>query len=179
MKNKKFLPRLIFFLVMFAVMRIQGAALVTAATPKGIIDLEFARLLPNFSSMMRQLNETQVVINILLDFLFIPAYWMFLAVAFDKVWLEGPATKFQGRNNHYAAITLGAGLDVVENIFMLICVLGNPTGFLVEATFVLALLKFTAIGLAVLIFVLLYLIPYPFRPKTGSYRNKRSADDRK
>jgi hypothetical protein len=165
MRNKRLLSVLVFFIAMLVAMRIQGAALVTSISPRGIIDLEFARTATLFNAMLQRMGRTNVLINIFLDFIFIISYWLFFTVSFNKLSAGRAAGIFGMQGGHYALISIAALLDIIENISMLICLSAGATQFLVYLTYVVALIKFLAVALAIL-HLLVLLILYFARRKT-------------
>jgi hypothetical protein len=167
MRNKRFLPVLVFFILMFFAMRIQGAALITSFSPRGIIDLEFARIPSLFNQMLQRMGRTNILINVFLDFIFIISYWLFFTVAFNKLSVGRTTAIFQMQGGHYALISVAAVLDIVENISMLICLSAGATPFWVYLTYVVAMIKFFAVALAILHLLILLLLFFAKRRLTA------------
>jgi hypothetical protein len=139
-------------------MRIQGTPLITSISPRGIIDLEFARIPSLFNQMLQRMGQTNVLINIFLDFIFIISYWLFFTVSFNKLSAGRAAGILGMQGGHYALISVAAVLDIIENISMLICLSAGATKFWVYLTYVVALIKFLAVGLAILHLLILLLL---------------------
>lgn len=109
-------------LVMAVAMTIHGHALITPATPWGILNLELARTLPGVESVLdswKQLSDTAMW-NTLMDFSFLAAYsWFFfcgmrfigiLAVRNGASWPSGLTRKLS---------RVPGVLDAIENFFLL------------------------------------------------------------
>jgi hypothetical protein len=81
----KLLISFLFLAATFIVMRWQGTGLITPQSPKGILDLEFAKTSDRFHQLQLFWNHEIVLQNIYLDFLFIIAYSWFLVTACKAV----------------------------------------------------------------------------------------------
>lgn len=147
-------------------MRPSSSCLLTAATPKAIVDLELAfdqaaaitikelwsahQCIGRFSSSSNA--KEAAIINIILDFTFIAAYsWFFIVlVALTQPKIRAEVDKLTLVSS-YAA--LGAGmLDVIENISMLIFLIVseiNSLWFAVPAT-----IKFVTIALLIIVILI-------------------------
>lgn len=135
-------------------MQTQGAGLKTDLTPLGIVSLELAASLGRVQQILSTWNHQELVLNIGLDFLFIPAYTFFFIQslkitisALQLSWLQQVGTKL------IAVAYLAAALDVIENILMLSSSMGYYSASSVLATVGIASCKFISIG-----FILLYLL---------------------
>ena len=139
------------FVFMLIIMRWQGATLISELTPKGILDLEFARTTSNLLEIQKVWKESDLKSNIYLDNLFIITYCWFLVVAclFIKYKLRW---KKVAKIFIIATITAGV-LDICENMLMLSAWYNSSTSSLLEAAYICALIKFLLIGL-VLLFII-------------------------
>lgn len=156
MKN----PLLLSFLsvlAMILVMKWQGADLITPVSPKGILDLEFARSDKTLAELKLFWNDRDLTLNIYLDFLFIAAYVWFLTTACRHMGKSG--AKWSGIFN---GLALAAGsLDVLENCLMLLIWNGGLESSWLQAVYFIALIKFVLAGTVVL--YLLVTLPLLFR----------------
>jgi hypothetical protein len=163
MKKIKLVFSFAALLVMFFVMRAQGAALITPVSRHGIIDLEFCKTTERLLQLRLFLDGRAVVNNILLDFIFIGAYtWFFLTASLLT------REKLQWHKWGQAAQTFAlsaAFFDVGENFIMLLVWEGRFAPSLMQLVFYIALIKFILIALVVL--YLLATIPYLFKGKNG------------
>lgn len=160
MKIKLLLSFLAMALMIF-VMRWQGETLVTEVSPRGIIDLEFARTTERLQQLQAVWQWKDLQLNIFLDFIFISAYTWFFATSAIRVKKHWDWTRIS-----LLFITLAylAGmLDVVENIFMYIAFTNNIGASGLKFIFYCAKVKFILI--AVLIFYLLISIPFMRKKK--------------
>ena len=148
----------LFLVVMIAVMRWQGSALVTPQSPKGIIDLEFAGTAERFFQLQLFWNIETVLQNIYLDFLLIVAYaWFFITAckAVNNKW-----------SNTFSGIALSAAaFDLLENFLMILVLNGRFKPSVLQIVFYCAALKFILAGMVVL--YLLISLPSVFRRKTS------------
>jgi hypothetical protein len=121
-------------IIMIVVMARTGAALKTPATPKGILDLEFAYSIEKVNVVMNAWhqkpdniidNRSIARVNTYFDFIFIFFYSGFLFLACKRI-ARTTNTPFLNSGNKiaYAAITAGI-LDILENTGMLISLNGN------------------------------------------------------
>ena len=148
-------------LVMMVVMAKTGATLKTAATPKGILDLEFAYnatktadVVIAWTGIIPADNVLAAIVNTWLDFIFLFFYSLFLNKACRMI-----AAKF----NRFFSVAGGlvatgaliAGLlDVLENIGMLTSLNGHISNAVSLLTFVFSITKWTlALGSVLYILV--------------------------
>ncbi len=138
---------------MIGVMTMTGAPLKTAATPKGILDLEFANTVTKTTIVTTAWaqgpvdNTRAAKINTYLDFIFLVFYASFLFFTCKKI----------ARNSKGAFIKAGmliakgalfAGfLDILENIGMLLTLSGHSSGTIALFTTTCSVVKW---GLALL-----------------------------
>ncbi len=134
----------------FLWLRIQGSSLITATSPRGIVDLELAETPSRVNELMSVWNKSIVINNILIDFLFIPSYALFLFLNCLQI-----AEKFRGHllcNTGLLVargIWLAAVLDLVENSLMLMGISGMNSNYICQLTRWAALVKFCWVGLAI------------------------------
>ena len=136
------------------IMQTQGAGFKTDFTPLGIVSLELASSITQVQHILAVWNQQDVMLNIGLDFLFIPAYTFFfiqsLKITISKHrlgWLQ------QVGNKLIAVAYLAAALDSIENLLMLSSMIGHYSAGSICATASIATTKFVGIG-----FILLYLL---------------------
>ena len=141
-------------LVTALIMQTQGAGFKTDFTPLGIVSLELASSIAQVQQILAVWNHKDLLQNIGLDFLFIPAYTFFfiqsLKITISKHlsnWLQ------QVGNKLIAVAYLAAVLDSIENLLMLSSMMGHYSAGSICATASIASTKFVGIG-----FILLYLI---------------------
>jgi hypothetical protein len=135
-------------------MQTHGAGLKTDFTPLGIVSLELASSIAQLEQILAIWNQQNVVLNIGLDFLFIPAYTFFFIQSLKNTiskhrlnWLQQLGTKL------IAVAYVAAALDVIENVLMLSSMMGHYSAGSICATASIATTKFVGIG-----FILLYLL---------------------
>lgn len=145
-------------LVMVVVMAKTGATLKTPATPKGILDLEFAYNASKASTVIHAWNDGSTpfnnnfaaINNTRLDFIFLFFYALFLYYSCNLT-----ASFFNG-NFHTVGIFLGRGalaagvLDILENIGMLITLYGHISDNYSLLTFIFSITKWLLAIAAVL-----------------------------
>lgn len=135
-------------------LQLQGRQLITPVSPSGILSLEFSyksshtQLIANaWDSSLRGAFR----INMLLDFLFIPFYGLFLystcgyfSVHYKKEWAQrlGVLLAFGS--------LLAMLFDVTENLMMCYSIHFYATAFTSAVTTLMATVKFSLIGLAIL-----------------------------
>ena len=136
------------------IMQTQGGGFKTDFTPLGIVSLELASSITQVQHILAIWNHKDLLLNIGLDFLFIPAYTFFfiqsLKITISKhrlSWLQQLGTKL------IAVAYLAAALDSIENLLMLSSMMGHYSAGSICATASIATTKFVGIG-----FILLYLI---------------------
>ncbi|HSC55233.1 MAG TPA: hypothetical protein VLC98_16490 [Phnomibacter sp.] len=155
--NKTFFIAGLLAILMYLVMAIQGAALKTAATPCGILNLEFAGKYNRVEEVVkawRYLNNTALW-NTLIDFGFLAAYTFFFArgTQYLSTCLPGSSLlKYQPLLQKTAFLP---GLfDVVENGFMLGWLLNIVPAYSPELVYVLVWIKF-------ILAAILFLVCFP------------------
>lgn len=138
-------------LLMVYVMTKTGAPLKTAATPLGILDLEFAynssKVTTVIDAWTSSNNITTAKNNTWLDFIFLFFYSLFLFFACKKIAraFNGTVTK---AGNMVAQGALVAGfLDILENTGMLLSLHGHTSGFFAFCTTFFSIIKW---GLAII-----------------------------
>jgi len=144
-------------IAMMVVMAKTGASLKTAATPLGILDLEFAYNTAKASAVINTWaivnhidNITAAKANTYLDFLFLFFYSAFLFLACKKIalYIKGPVGR---AGNLIAVAALAAGLlDVLENLGMLISLGGHVSGPITFLTTFFSVIKWVLALFAVL-----------------------------
>ena len=133
-------------------MRWQGSALITPQSPKGIIDLEFAKTPERLQQLQLFMDQQKVTQNIVLDFFFIAAYCWFLVTACRYIQSKTDWTKW---SNIFVSLAIAAALfDVLENFLMLLVLNGRFQPSLMEVVFYAALVKFV-FAAAVVLYILL------------------------
>ena len=131
-------------LLIFMIMRWQGAGLVTPISPRAIVDLEFADKSQRLQELLHNWDVSVVKINIWLDFLFIVCYVLFLAVASEICAMKWPAGIFRQMGLTLIRVAFAAGiLDIAENLLMLQSIAGNFTYTSLQLTYYCAAVKFT------------------------------------
>ena len=150
--------KLIFFgslaALLFLVLRIQGASLITETTPLGIIDFEFANTPERLNKVLFGWSNADIKVNIYLEFVFIPFYVLFFSNAVQAcadVWTN-PAMSNLGMFLP-KVVYLAGGLDLFENKMLLDSFAGSFTDTSLILTSCIAGAKFL-----LLLLVILYLI---------------------
>jgi hypothetical protein len=139
---------------MIFVMGKTGATLKTIATPKAILDLEFAYNKTKVTNIINAWSPNAVVdniskakINTYLDFIFLAFYASFLFFGCKKI-------AELNKSNTGLLIAKGALLagllDILENISMLISLSNNASNTIAILTTLFAIIKFILVIAAVL-----------------------------
>jgi len=140
--KKNLLASVFFFVIMFFVLRWEGSNLITPQSPKGIIDLEFAKTPERFHQLQLFWKQQIVLQNLYLDFVFIIAYTWFL-VAACKVLKNS-------KSNIFSALSLSAGaFDVLENLLLILVLSGKFNPSVLQIVYYVALIKFLLIVIVV------------------------------
>lgn len=123
-------------------MRWQGSSLVTPQSPKGIIDLEFAKTADKLQQLQFFWNHETVLQNIYLDFLFIAAYTWFFVTACKAVRND--------RSNLFSGIAISAAaFDVLENFLMILVWNEKFSPSVLQIVFYVAAIKFLLIVIVI------------------------------
>ena len=146
-------------LALFLLLRVQGAALITPASPSGIVSLELATSAGQTRSIVEHWKEHGLISkarqNILIDFLFIPFYTiLFYTLAGSiSIRMKGAAANLGVLLAFFSVI---AGLlDVLENFLMLLSTYGWHADILSLITAGAAITKFSMLGIASLYILVL------------------------
>ena len=147
-------------LIMMIVMAKTGATLKTPATPKGILDLEFAYSQTKVATVMTawadngSINNVRVAKeNTWFDFIFIFFYSLLLSRVCNMIAISSQGL-WSGTGRLLAKAALIAGLlDVLENIGMLITLGGHRSGIYAAFTAFSSILKW-----GIVIITLLYIL---------------------
>ena len=150
-----FLLSFIFTIGMIGIMRWQGNSLVTPISPKGIIDVEFAKTPERFRELRLFLNQDKLLLNLQFDFLFIIAYTWFLIAACQYIQLK---RSWKGDKIFRLFATAGGFFDVVENLLLIQLVKGTNDAFRVKLVFYCAAIKVVLLGIVVLYLLLSWLL---------------------
>lgn len=140
--------------LLFLVLRIQGASLITETTPLGIIDFEFANTPERLNKVLFGWSNADIKVNIYLDFVFIPFYILFFSNA-----VQACATIWTNRAMSSLGmflpkvVYLAGGLDLLENKMLLDSFAGSFTDTSLILTSCIAGAKFL-----LLFIVLLYIV---------------------
>jgi hypothetical protein len=138
----KLLISFLFLAATFIVMRWQGTGLITPQSPKGILDLEFAKTSDRFHQLQLFWNHEIVLQNIYLDFLFIIAYSWFLVTACKAV--------NNTKSNLFSGLVISAGtFDVLENFLMILVWNGRFAPSLLQIVYYAAAIKFLLAGIVI------------------------------
>jgi hypothetical protein len=153
---KKLLLPFLFFgtMIMIFVMGKTSATLKTIATPKGILDLEFAYNKTKAANIISAWSPNAIVdniskakINTYLDFIFLTFYASFLFFSCKKI---------AKSNNNKIGLLIAKGallaglLDMLENIGMLTSLSGNVCNVVAVVTTFCASVKWALAFLAIL-----------------------------
>jgi len=134
-----------------------GATLKTPATPKGIIDLEFAynaskasEVLIAWTGFIPVDNNLIAIVNTWIDFIFLFFYAFFLYYLCKLIAASFNGT-FNTIGNFLAKSALAAGVfDILENIGMLITLHGHISDYYTLLTFIFSITKWLLVIAAVL-----------------------------
>ncbi len=144
-------------LVMMVALRWEGASLTTPASPRAIVDLEFADTPHRLNELLAVWNLSVVKGNIWLDFLFIVSYVLFLSIAAELCAMKWPEGILRQTGILLARAAYVAGLfDITENLLMLQSITGNFSDGSLRLTYYCAAIKFILAAL-VLLYVLISL----------------------
>jgi hypothetical protein len=156
-------------IAMMVVMAKTGATLKTAATPMGILDLEFAYNTTKTSAIINAWAPTNELDNIAAakantywDFLFLFFYAGFLFMACKKIAakISGPVSK---AGNLIAQGALWAGfLDILENTGMLLTLSNQGSSTIAFVTTFVSVIKW-GLALIALLYVLTGVLALAFR----------------
>ncbi|MEI6265776.1 MAG: hypothetical protein WCP74_11775 [Sphingobacteriia bacterium] len=152
--QKKLLIATISFLLVFMAMRFQGVTLKTAATPGGILNLEFANSPAKLIEVVNAWDLSIAKQNIWIDFLLIPSYvllFSMIAAICSNNWQNMLLVRL---GTFLAKAAFAAGiLDIAENLLMLQSIAGNYTPSSLWLTYYCAGIKFL-----ILLLIGLYII---------------------
>jgi hypothetical protein len=147
--KKNLLVSFSFLLIIFFVLQRQGRNLITPQSPKGIIDLEFAKTAVRLHQLQSFWNQETVLQNIYLDFLFIIAYTWFLVTACKAL--------KNSKSHIFSALTISAGaFDVLENFLLILVLNGKFSATVLQIVYYAAAIKFILVVI-VLAFIILSL----------------------
>lgn len=144
--KRNLLISFLFVVAMIVVMRWQGSDLVTPQSPKGIIDLEFAKTPEKLQQLQFFWNHGSVLQQIYLDFLFIIAYAWFLVTACKAA--------NNNKSKLFSSLAISAAaFDLLENFLMILVWNERFSASIMQVVFYVAAIKFLLIA-----FVIGYLI---------------------
>lgn len=154
MKKYSLLILLLGTVIMIVIMGKTGAPLKTSATPKGILNLEFAYDTVRTNSILQAWapagntdNISAAKTNTFLDFIFILFYSLFLFFTCDKI---ARISKSKTGSMIANGIIWAALLDVLENTGMLMTLYGKISAGAAFMTTFFSVLKWTLAAIAVL-----------------------------
>ena len=143
-------------LIMLTVMAIQGAALKTATTPMGILDLELAGTVARVDEILQAwqyLNNTALWNN-LIDYGFLTAYSFFFAKGIQFLLNQWPIERLQKLSGILLLLPWVPGiLDAIENAFMLGWLLNFVPAYSPALVYWMVCVKF---ALAALLFIICF-----------------------
>lgn len=158
-------------MAMIIVMTKTGSTLKTEATPKGILDLEFAYNSTKTNTVITAWapndsvdNITAAKINTYYDFIFLLFYSPFLFFTCKKI--AQITTSKTGLIIAKGALWAG-GLDIFENAGMLISLSGNSSDSIAMLTTIISLTKWT-LAIAAVIYLLAGLVQLTLKKKLAS-----------
>jgi hypothetical protein len=135
--KKKWIFSLVGFVLTTAMMQWQGASLKNVAAPGGILGLEFARNSESLQLLLISWKSNDVWTNILLDFIYIPSYTFFFVASLRLL---------RAANFTVVLASLAALFDLAENSLMMLSLAGHYSSISLQATALLAGLKFFCLG---------------------------------
>ncbi len=148
-------------IIVFLIMRFQGASLKTEISPKAIIDLEFAKTTQRLRELLLQWDVSVVKMNIWIDFVFIVTYVLFISTLSEYAANRCTIQGFNKMGIWLARAAYLAGIfDIAENLLMLQSVAGDFTGSSLLLTSFCAIVKFSILGI-ILFYVFLSLFSNP------------------
>jgi hypothetical protein len=152
--HKQFFVAGLLALLMLTVMAIQGAALKTAATPLGILDLEFAKTTTRVEEILlawKYLNNTALW-NTLIDFGFLTAYTFFFSKGMQYLLSIVQQPWLQKNRRALQKMTSVPGyLDAIENGFMLGWLLNIIPSFSPSFVYWMVWIKFILAGVLLIV----------------------------
>jgi hypothetical protein len=154
----KFFISLLGFTVMFYIMNTSGKPLKTSATPRGILDLEFANTEAKVNVVLTAWAPSPAAIQGLINVAKINTYWDFLYLFFygwllynlcKLIYHKLPVYgKFGFLFSRFAI--LAALLDVIENAFMLGVLNGSQSPFGLTLMVTVSMLKWAIVAVVIL-----------------------------
>ncbi len=152
--HKPFFVAGLLAMLMLATMAIQGGALKTAATPLGILDLEFAKSTTRVEEILQAwkfLNNTALW-NTLIDFGFLASYSFFFSKGVLYATSVIQNNWLQKNKNALLKLAIFPGLlDAVENGFMLGWLLQIIPSFSPPFVYWMVWIKFILAGLLLMV----------------------------
>jgi len=140
--NKNLLLSFVFLIGMILFTRWQGNSLVTPQSPKGIIDLEFAKTPGRFHQLQMFWNYKTVANIIYIDFLLIVAYTWFLVSACKAI--------KNNKSNIFSTLAFSAAaFDALENFLLILIWNGRFDTSVLHIVFYIAAIKFLLIAIVV------------------------------
>lgn len=161
MKKYRLLLLMTGTLVMVVVMAKTSASLKTPATPKGILDLEFAYNTAKTTAVMsawapnNSINNISTATN--------NTYYDFIFLLFYSLFLFYTCKKIAGITNNKIGVPIAKGalsagfLDIFENTGMLITLSGNSSGTIALCTTIISVIKW-ALAITAVVYLLVGLI---------------------
>lgn len=141
--------------LIFLVMRWQGAPLITPVSPAGIVSFELADTLNEANAIITAAGKANLQLNIIIDFLFILAYTSFLAFCCQALIKSYRLPDLKKLTATFMRLSILAGvLDFIENMAMLVTLNGHGSDMSVIVTRWAAIIKF-AIAAIVIIYILI------------------------
>lgn len=140
--KRNLLLSFLLLLVAVALMWWQGSNLITPQSPRGIIDLEFARTIEHFRPLQFFWNHEAVLQGIYLYFLLVIAYTWFLVTSCKLL--------ANNRSNLFSAFAVSAGaFNVLENFVMILVWNQRFDPSVLQMVFYAAIIKFILIFLVI------------------------------
>jgi hypothetical protein len=133
-------------------LRWQNRYLVTPSSPEGILSLEFSKTAEKTEMIKNEWSvETEMIFyfHIILDYFFILFYGLFFYFTSLYISMIFPNLKRLGKIAILSGL-LAAGLDAIENVFMLFSVSIKSFDFVSFLTAVISGAKFLFAGMAIL-----------------------------
>lgn len=118
-------------------MQWQGASLKNITAPGGILGLEFARNSESLHALLASWDTNAVWTNIHLDFIYIPSYTFFFVASLRLL---------KAASHTVVMASLAALFDLAENSLMMLSLAGHYSSISLQATALLAGLKFFCLG---------------------------------
>lgn len=148
--TKKLILSTFAMLIMLFVMRWLGTDLKSEISPAGIVSFELAKDYTKATQIMQAVPISALILNTIVDFLFIIAYTTFFFLCCKVLWSRYRSERLKNLGYFFLKLSVVGGMfDIIENTSMLLTLSRSGNEVTTTVSYWAALIKFSVLAIVI------------------------------